>query len=303
MCASSTPSRPGAVRTAPGMWTAPWPHRRNCARSRHGTRDRPHLALRPMCGIVGLYSKSPALSSRAGAPSRADARPDGRPRPGQRRRRGLPRPGRRRRDQAVAARARRRRRLGRGGRGARRARTSRASSARGTRCSSSAADPEPRRRRSPSAPRAAWWPAPASTIEIYKEAVAPAEFVDALRASRSTPARTRSAHTRMATESRVTTAGLAPVLHGHGPVPRAQRLALEPQPPARGAARRGRRLPDRQRLRGRRRRTWPGGCARATASSRRSRGASRISTASTRSRSARATASPCCATRSPASRR
>ena len=96
---------------------------------------------------------------------------------------------------------------------------------------------------------------------------------------------------------------LAPVLDRPRPLPGSQRVALEPQPAARRAAPRGDRVPDRQRLGGRRRlpdladargdhlETALDGLPR------------RISTASTRSRSAPPTASRCCATRSRASRR
>ena len=49
--------------------------------------------------------------------------------------------------------------------------------------------------------------------------------------------------------------GLAPVLDGARPLPRAQRLALEPQPAARAAPARGHRVPDRERHRGRGRAT------------------------------------------------
>ena len=45
--------------------------------------------------------------------------------------------------------------------------------------------------------------------------------------------------------------GLAPVLDRPGPLSRAQRVALEPQPPARAAPARGDRVPDRERHRGR----------------------------------------------------
>ena len=96
--------------------------------------------------------------------------------------------------------------------------------------------------------------------------------------------------------------GLAPVLDRRGPLPRAQRLALEPQPPARErCARRASASSARTTPRSRPA-TWRGGCARARACRRRSRAASTTSTASTRSRSARATASRSCATRSRASR-
>ena len=97
--------------------------------------------------------------------------------------------------------------------------------------------------------------------------------------------------------------GLPSVLDRARPLPRPQRLALEPQHASARAAPRGDRVPDRERHRGRGRLSRPGGFARAPRSSRRSRAASTTSTASTRSRSARPTASPSCAIRSPASRR
>ncbi len=81
---------------------------------------------------------------------------------------------------------------------------------------------------------------------------------------------------------------LAPVLDRPRPVPRAQRLAVEPQPPAARAAARGDPLPDRQRHRGRSRLPDLAPARGRERSSRRSRAASRTSTASTRSRSARA---------------
>ena len=46
-----------------------------------------------MCGIVGLFCKSPELEPRLGEYLVGDARADGRARAGQRRRRRLPRPG------------------------------------------------------------------------------------------------------------------------------------------------------------------------------------------------------------------
>ena len=96
---------------------------------------------------------------------------------------------------------------------------------------------------------------------------------------------------------------LAPVLDRPRPVPRAQRLAVEPQPPAARAAPRGHHVPDRQRLRGRRRVPDVAAARGRDAWTRRSRAASPTWTASTRSSSARSTGSPCCATRSRASPR
>ena len=57
----------------------------------------------------------------------------------------------------------------------------------------------------------------------------------------------------MATESRVTTEGSHPFSTGPRPLPRPQRLALEPQPAPREPQARGHRVPDRERHRGRRR--------------------------------------------------
>ena len=89
-------------------------------------------------------------------------------------------------------------------------------------------------------------------IEIYKETGLPEEFARAfaLEDFRGTHA---LGHTRMATESRVTTEGSHPFSTGLRPLPRPQRLALEPQPAPREPASRGHRVPDRERHRGRRR--------------------------------------------------
>ena len=139
-------------------------------------------------------------------------------------------------------------------------------------------------------------------IEIYKEAGLPEEFARAfaLEDFRGTHA---LGHTRMATESRVTTEGVASVLDRARPVPRPQRLALEPQPAAREPAPRGDRVPDGERHRGRRRLPRLAAARGRDRSRRRSRAASTTSTASTPSPSAPPTASRCCATRSRASRR
>ena len=77
--------------------------------------------------------------------------------------------------------------------------------------------------------------------------------------------------------------GLAPVLDRARPLPRAQRLAVEPQRPAPRAAPRGHRVPDRERHRGRRRLPDLAAARGRVARGRRSRAASRTSTASTRS--------------------
>ena len=60
-------------------------------------------------------------------------------------------------------------------------------------------------------------------------------------------------HTRMATEFGRHDRRLPPVLDRRGHLPRAQRLAVEPQPAARGSRAPRRAVPDRQRQRGRRR--------------------------------------------------
>ena len=138
-------------------------------------------------------------------------------------------------------------------------------------------------------------------IEIYKETGRPERFAElfALGDVRGTPRDRPHAHgDREPGHDR----GLASVLDRPGPLPRAQRLALEPQPPAprscaaRASASSARTTPRSPPA------TWRGACARARACTRRSRAASTTSTASTRSRSARATASRSCATRSRASR-
>ena len=140
-----------------------------------------------------------------------------------------------------------------------------------------------------------------STIEIYKEAGPPAEFVR--RFALAEIAGTHAlGHTRMATESRVTTAALAPVLHRARPVPGAQRLAVEPQPPAPRAAREGIHFQtdnDSEVAAGYL--TWR--LREGATLEQALEAAWTTSTASTRSRSARPTASRCCATRSRASRR
>ena len=75
-------------------------------------------------------------------------------------------------------------------------------------------------------------------IEIYKEAVDPRDFVERFGLS-DVSASHALGHTRMATESRVTTEHSHPVLDRARPLPRPQRLALEPQPAAGVPARQG----------------------------------------------------------------
>ncbi len=89
-------------------------------------------------------------------------------------------------------------------------------------------------------------------IEIYKEAGDPREFVERFDLA-GISATHALGHTRMATESRVTTEHSHPFSTGPRPLPGSQRLPLQPQPPAGTTAPRGDRVPDRQRLRGRRR--------------------------------------------------
>ena len=88
-------------------------------------------------------------------------------------------------------------------------------------------------------------------IEIFKEVGLPKDVAEDydLEAAHGSHI---IGHTRMATESAVTTAGSHPFATGHGPLPRPQRLAVEPQPAAAMAAQaRRHRVPDRERHRGR----------------------------------------------------
>ena len=89
-------------------------------------------------------------------------------------------------------------------------------------------------------------------IEIYKEKGDPRKFIKDFGLE-TVSASHALGHTRMATESRVTTEHSHPFSTGSRPLPGPQRVALEPQPAARRAAAKGDRVPDRQRLRGRRR--------------------------------------------------
>ena len=103
-------------------------------------------------------------------------------------------------------------------------------------------------------------------------------------------------HTRMATESAVTTDGAHPFTTGAGPVPGAQWLAVEPQRGApRARARAGMSFADRKRLRGRRGVHDLENASKARRCNRRWRPRSRRSTASIRSWSAPNPASACCA--------
>ena len=118
------------------------------------------------------------------------------------------------------------------------------------------------------------------TIEIYKETGRPRAVRRAVRPRRAPGHARARPHAHGDREPRHDR-GLTPVLDRARPLPRAQRLALQPQPAPRAFAARGDRVPDRERHRGRRRATWPGACARAPRSERRSRAASMTWTAST----------------------
>ena len=155
-------------------------------------------------------------SSRGSGLPRRDARPDGGPRPGQRRRRRLPRPGARRLEQAHALLARPGVRLGRSGAdGGRRFGGARASRRRApaTRCCSSPATPTTPRRGSASRVPSLRVMSAGRVIEIYKEVGRPRAFAErfALADFRGTHG---LGHTRMATESRVTTEGSHPFSTG-----------------------------------------------------------------------------------------
>ena len=76
-------------------------------------------------------------------------------------------------------------------------------------------------------------------IEIYKEAGDPRDFVVRFGLADQVSATHALGHTRMATESRVTTEHSHPFSTGSRPLPRPQRLALQPQPAARLPAREG----------------------------------------------------------------
>ncbi len=95
---------------------------------------------------------------------------------------------------------------------------------------------------------------------------------------------------------------LASLLDRRGHLPRAQWLAVEPQPSARAARASRRAIPDRERQRGGGRLSDVAHARGRHSRSRRWSARSTTSTGSTRSWSAPATASPCCAIRSPASR-
>ena len=87
-------------------------------------------------------------------------------------------------------------------------------------------------------------------IEIYKETGLPEEFAAAFRARGLHGHARARPHADGDREPRHD-GGLASVLDGPRPLPRPQRLALEPQPAAREPAPRGDRVPDRERHRGR----------------------------------------------------
>ena len=110
-------------------------------------------------------------------------------------------------------------------------------------------------------------------------------------------------HTRMATESAVTTEHSHPFSTGLDLCLVHNGSLVQPQPAAPVAAAPRHRVPDRQRHRGRGRLSDLAAARGRDRSTRRSRRRSTTSTASTPSRSAPRTASPCCATPSPASPR
>ena len=139
--------------------------------------------------------------------------------------------------------------------------------------------------------------------DLQGDRAARADVYDALRSRERRPAGHMIGHTRMATESAVTTAGSHPFATGRRPVPRAQRLAVEPQPAARGAQAPGRHLRQRERQRGGRRLPHLEAQERRVAEAR-ARGRARRSRRLLHLLRRHApTASRCCATRSPASTR
>ena len=89
-------------------------------------------------------------------------------------------------------------------------------------------------------------------IEIYKETGLARGVRGRVRA-RGLPGHARSRPHAHGDGEPGDDGGLAPVLDRSRPLPRPQRVALEPQPPAREPAPRGDRVPDRERHRGRRR--------------------------------------------------
>ena len=203
-----------------------------------------------MCGIAGLFSKSLDVSEQPREPSRGHAPPAERPWPRQRRRRDLPRPRAERLVQGVAVQPRSAAGLGRGARRARRGvRRRRAGAARlacrdrrgdrrgrgaglAARALSGAARDERR-----SGDRDLQGDGPAAGV---RRDVRARQHVGHARAGPHADGHREPRHHR----------ALAPVLHRARPVPRAQRLAVEPQPAAPAAARRGHRVRDRQRHRG-----------------------------------------------------
>ncbi len=261
-------------------------------------------AYRAVCGIVGLFAKTPEIEERLGRAPLGDARADVRPRARQRRRRGLPRPGARR--------------AGRSSRSTRPTGTSTGVSWPTSCATRSAACDEPQIRAShavvsvgaEAGEAEAWIRAnrpgvrvmsAGRVIEIYKEVGLPTAFARGVpphrlprharasatrgwrrRAASRPRARTRS---RPGSTSASSTTGRSRTTTGC-----ARACAV------RGSSSRPRTTPRS------RPGTSPGACARARRCRRRSRAASTTSTASTPSSSARPTGSRCCATRSRASR-
>ena len=255
-----------------------------------------------MCGIVGLFAKSPGGRGAARRAPRRDARPDGRPRARQRRARGLPRAGAGRLDKMSLLLRGPGRRLG-GVRDelARASAASRAGAGHARRAVVEADAADGAGAGCASGTRAARDERRRADRDLQGGRASRARSSSASR-SRDCRARTALGHTRMATESRVTTEGSHPFSTGldlclvhNGSLSNHNRLRAR-------AAARGHRVPDRQRHRGRGRLPDVAAARGRDRSRRRSRAASTTSTASTRSSSAPRTASRCCATRSPASR-
>ena len=187
--------------------------------------------------------EAPGGRGAAGRAPGRDALPDGRPRAGLRGRGALPRAGADRLDQAVAVLRGPRRGLGRAGRGRDRARQPRGRGPRGRGRGGRGADPR-------RAPAAADHERGDADRDLQGDR-RPARVRRALRAAVAVGhprARPHADGDREPGHDR----GRAPVLDRARPLPRPQRLALEPQRAAPPAAARGDRLPDRERHRGRR---------------------------------------------------
>ena len=179
---------------------------RKCALGRHWSASGQVLRCTAMCGIAGLYTKNDALRSQLGCPPRARCSGSCRSRSRQRRRRLLPGSRPRWVVQGLGALARRRACLGQPGRRARRA-VRRRLAERGAGHPRRVHGRRRRRRRPGVAARHAPRADPderRATIEIFKEAGLPTEFVRRFDLA-SIDGSHALGHTRMATESRVTT--------------------------------------------------------------------------------------------------